>query len=131
MSHARVTSSTQELARDRTELASARTDLAEERTFAAWLRTGLACMGGGFALAKTATGHPFAPLGQWAGIGLVLAGLMIHLGAVRESRSLWKKSPRGQIPAWALWWVLPIITLVALALVVLLVSDMFVDARDP
>ena len=79
---------------------------AAERTFLAWIRTGLGLMGVGFAVARfglflrqIAAGESHVPaqttgLSVWAGVGLVLLGVIVniastwrHIQLVRELSS--------------------------------------------
>ena len=82
------------------EMQDPRTYFAAERTFLAWIRTGLGLMGIGFAVARFSlflrefrqSGSAAAVHGTvqstglslYAGVGLVLLGVMVDAGAVRQ-----------------------------------------------
>jgi putative membrane protein len=88
---------------------------AAERTFLAWIRTGLALMGFGFVVARFSlflhevaavqgTSAPSPGLSRWAGIALIVLGVLLTGAAmgshVRTVRRLKSGSPFVGEPSW-------------------------------
>jgi len=84
--------------------------LAAERTLLAWIRTGLALMGFGFVVSRfgfflreiasirggTPIQHP--GLSQWAGIGLVILGVVVTIAASARHARFIQRYNRGELP---------------------------------
>src|ERR1700748_34932 len=81
--------------------------LAAERTFLAWIRTGIALMGFGFVVARFGlflrmlqVGASAAPAENfgfsfWIGTALIVVGVLVNLGAVRNHMRLIADLARG------------------------------------
>src|ERR1700722_955589 len=84
--------------------------MAAERTLLAWIRTGLALMGFGFVVSRFGfflreiasirggTPAPHAGVSQWAGIGLVLLGVIVTIAASARHARFIQRYNRGEIP---------------------------------
>ena len=83
--------------------------MAAERTFLAWIRTGISLMGFGFVLARfglflqeLAAAHQVAPhrttgLSLRLGIGLLIIGIVVNIGAIIQHDRLINRLNRGEV----------------------------------
>jgi putative membrane protein len=83
--------------------------LAAERTFLAWIRTGVSLMGFGFVLARfglflrqLAASHELVSvrttgLSLWLGTGLLMIGIVVNIGAIRQHVRLIDRLNRGEM----------------------------------
>ncbi|MBV8361717.1 MAG: DUF202 domain-containing protein [Deltaproteobacteria bacterium] len=83
--------------------------MAAERTFLAWIRTGIALMGFGFVVARfvlflqelaaahQTISHRTTGLSLWLGIGLLIIGIIVNIGAIMQHVRLINRLNRGEI----------------------------------
>ncbi len=96
--------------------------MAKERTFAAWVRTALGAMGGGFALAKVAEELDWGWLVMISGLGLIVAGVVVHLGALWQARRWTRAEGLEGLPGWVLAFVTITVAMAAVEMIKVLLE---------